>query len=91
MDDENMLHVLDLVTSLYRSPFPPPSDSKLQTVPLDDTEVSSDTPRVGLEEMLQQMSISESGRGDGGGIGDGGRGDGGRSDGEMGGEEMVTE
>ena len=42
--------------------------------------MSSDAPRVGLEEMLQQMSIS-----------DGGRGDGGRSDGEMGGEEMVTE
>ena len=31
----------------------------LQTVPLDDTDVSSDAPRVSLEEMLRQMSIGE--------------------------------
>ena len=87
------------------SPSPPPSDPRLQTVPLDDTDVLADAPRVGLEEMLQQMSISDGGRGDGGrgdgrrgdgwrddgGRGDGWRGDNGRGDGGMGGEEMVTE
>ena len=54
-------------------------------MPLDDTDVLSDAPRVSLEEMLQQMSISDGGRGDGE------RGDGGRGDDGMGGEEMVTE
>ena len=63
-------------------------------MPLNDTDVSSDAPQVSLEEMLQQMNISDGGRGDGGngdgGIGDGERGDGGRDDGGMG-EEMVTQ
>ena len=59
-------------------------------MPLDDTDVLSDAPRVSLEEMLQQMSISDGGRGDGE-RGDGERGDGGRGDDGMGGEEMVTE
>ena len=56
-------------------------------MPLDDTDVLADAPRVGLEEMLQQMSISDGGRGDSGSgdgrRGDGESGDGGRGDGGM--------
>ena len=51
-------------TLLAPQPLPlslslPPTDPSLQTVPLDDTDVSSDAPRVSLEEMLRQMSIGE--------------------------------
>ena len=40
-----------------------PSDPSLRTVPLEDGDVSEEVPRVGLEEMLQEMNISDEGGG----------------------------
>ena len=52
------------------------TDPALQTVPLEDRDVSEDIPRVGLEEMLRDMSISDRGRGErDGDISDRGRGE----------------
>ena len=42
-------------------------DPSLQTVALEDGDVSEDVPRVGLEEMLREMRISDGGREEGGG------------------------
>ena len=42
-------------------------DPSLQTVALEDGDVSEDVPRVGLEEMLREMRISDRGREEGGG------------------------
>ena len=36
---------------------------------LDDGDVSEDAPRVGLEEMMREMRISDGGREEGGGGG----------------------
>ena len=38
-------------------------DPSLRTVPLEDGDVSEEVPRVGLEEMLQEMNISDEGGG----------------------------
>ena len=43
--------------------FLSPSDPSLRTVPLEDGDVSEEVPRVGLEEMLQEMNISDEGGG----------------------------
>ena len=40
-----------------------PSDPSLRTVPLEDGDVSEEVPRVSLEEMLQEMNISDEGGG----------------------------
>ena len=45
--------------------IPSPSDPSLRTVPLEDGDVSEEVPRVGLEEMLQEMNISDEGGGGG--------------------------
>ena len=42
-------------------------DPSLQTVALEDGDVSEDVPRVGLEEMLREMRISDREREEGGG------------------------
>ena len=42
---------------------PSPLDPSLKTVPLEDGGVSEEVPRVGLEEMLQEMNISDEGGG----------------------------
>ena len=47
-----------------------PSDPSLRTVPLEDGDVSEEVPRVGLEEMLQEMNISDEGGGGGGARGE---------------------
>ena len=40
-------------------------DPSLQTVALDDGDVSEDVPRVGLEEMMREMRISDGGKEEG--------------------------
>ena len=37
----------------------PTTDPGLQTVAVEDGDVSEDVPRVGLEEMLQEMTIND--------------------------------
>ena len=39
--------------------LPIPPDPGLQTVAVEDSDVSEDVPRVGLEEMLQDMTITD--------------------------------
>ena len=87
-------------TLLAPQPLPlslslPPTDPSLQTVPLDNTDVSSDAPRVSLEEMLRQMSIGEGVKEKGvrveGVKGEGVRGEGVGGDGDSGDGDMMTE
>ena len=49
--------MLLLQCSLSNLSIPP--DPGLQTVAVEDSNVSEDVPRVGLEEMLQDMTITD--------------------------------
>ena len=47
------------ILSMLQPLFCYPVDPGLQTVAVGDSDVSEDVPRVGLEEMLQEMTIKD--------------------------------
>ena len=60
--DSPTLPTVDCEINFCTSEYAPFSDPALATVAIGDGDVSDDVPRVGLEEMLGHMTISDSGR-----------------------------